>query len=191
MVAVPQGVSNGKSKLGYPRDRSISLQYLPSTSHLYGLETRPSQSGNRCSPTEMEKPGTSMCFAPFLTDRKSSLKSQGRVINNDFGNSKLACTILVQPNPRSVHNRASTPVPISGPFARSQGTSTSSSVEQDFETNGLENFRKNLVEKGISNMAANLISDSRRQALQLITNWPAKNGLAGVVKDRLIQLHAV
>ena len=29
------------------------------------------------------------------------------------------------------------------------------------------------------------------QALQLITNWPAKNGLAGVVKDRLIQLHAV
>ena len=32
---------------------------------------------------------------------------------------------------------------------------------------------------------------SEDQALQLITNWPAKNGLAGVVKDRLIQLHAV
>ena len=29
------------------------------------------------------------------------------------------------------------------------------------------------------------------QALQLITNRPGKNGLAGVVKNRLIQLHAV
>ena len=47
-------------------------------------------------------------------------------------------------------------------FGRSQGTSTSSSAEQDFKTNGLENFRKNLVEKGISNTAANRISNSRR-----------------------------
>ena len=97
-----------------------------------------------------------------LTDRKSSLKSQGRGINNDFGNSKLACTTLVQSNPRSVHNRASAPAPISETFGRSQGTSTSSSVEQDFETNGQEIFRKNLVEKGISNTVANLISNSRR-----------------------------
>ena len=68
----------------------------------------------------------------------------------------------MQSNPRSVHNRASTPALISGTFGRSQGTSTSSSVEQDFETNGQEIFRKNLVEKGISNTVANLISNSRR-----------------------------
>ena len=54
------------------------------------------------------------------------------------------------------------PTPISGTFGRSQGTSTPSSVEQDFKTNDLENFRKNLVEKGISNTAANLISTSSR-----------------------------
>ena len=162
MAVVPQGVSNDKSKLEYPRDRYICLRSLPSISHLYGLETRSSQSDNRCSPTEMEKPGTSICFPPFLTDRKSSLKSQGRGINNDFGNSKLACTILVQSNPRSVHSRASTPAPISGTFCGSQGTSTSFSVEQDFKTNGPENFRKNFVEKGISNTTANFISNSRK-----------------------------
>ena len=114
-----------------------------------------------------------------------------RGINNDFGNSKLACTTLVQSNPRSVHNRASTPASISGPFVRSQGTSTSSSVEQDFETNGLENFRKNLVEKGISNMATNLILNSRRPGTTANYQLTCKNGLAGVVNDRLIQLHAV
>ena len=150
MVVVPQSVSGDKSKLGYPRDRSICLQSQPSTSRVYGLETRSSPSGNRCSPMEMEKPETSICFPPFLTDRKSSLKSQVRG------------TTLVQSNPRSVHNRASTPALISGTFGRSQGTSTSSSVEQDFETNGQEIFRKNLVEKGISNTVANLISNSRR-----------------------------
>ena len=53
MAVGPQGVSNDKSRLGYPRDRFLCLQSLPSTSHLYGLETRSSQSGNRCSPTEM------------------------------------------------------------------------------------------------------------------------------------------
>ena len=104
----------------------------------------------------------SICFPYFLTDRKSSLKSQRRGINSDFGNSKLACTTLVQSNLRPVHNRASSPAPTSGFFGKSQGASTSSSVEQDFKTNGLENFRKNLVEKGISNTAANLILDSRR-----------------------------
>ena len=162
MAVAPQGVSSNKLKLGYPRDRSICLQSLPSTSHLYGLGTSSSQSDNRCSPTEMEKPGASICFPPFLTDRKSSLKSQGRGINNDFGNSKLSCTTLVQSNPRSVHNRASTSAPILVTFGRSQGTSTSSSVEQDLKTNGLKNFSKKLVEKGISNTAANLISNSRK-----------------------------
>ena len=156
MIAVSQDVSNDKSKLGYPRDRSICLQSLLSTSHLHGLES------NRCSPTEMEKPRFSICFPSFLTDRKSSLKSQGRGINNDFGNSKLACTTLVQSNSRSVHKRTSTPAPVSGTFGRSQGTSTFSSIKQDFKTNGLKTFRKNLAEKGISNTAANLISDSRR-----------------------------
>ena len=99
---------------------------------------------------------------PFLTDRKSSLKSHGRGINKDFGNYKLPCTTLVQSNLRSVHNRASTPATISGTFGKSQGTNTPSSFEQGFKTNGMENFRKNLVEKGISNTAANLISISRR-----------------------------
>ena len=60
----------------------------------------------------MKKTGTSLCFSPFLTDRISSLKSQERGINNDFDNSKLTCTILVQSNSRPVHNRASSPASI-------------------------------------------------------------------------------
>ena len=86
----------------------------------------------------------------LLTDRKSSLKSQGREINND----------LVTPhrpvqtwNSRAVHNRASTPAPISETFGRSQETSTSSNIEQNCKTNGLENFRKNLVEKELLTFA--------------------------------------
>ena len=191
MVVLPQGVSNYKSKLGYPRDRSVCLLSFPSTLHLYGLETRSSQSGNRCSPTEMKKPGTSICFPPFLTDSKSSLKRQGGGINNDFRNSKLSCTILVQSNPRFVHNRGSTPNPIPGTFGRSQGTSTSSSCEEDFKTNCLKSFNKNLLVKEFQTRLPVLSQIPEDQALQLITNRPGKNGLAGVVKDRLIQLHAV
>ena len=58
-------------------------------------------------------------LSSFLTDWMSSLKSQGKEINNDSGNSKLACTTLVQSNPRSVQKRASNPAPISETFSRS------------------------------------------------------------------------
>ena len=121
MVTVPYSVSNDKLNLGYPRNRSICLQSLLSVSDLYGLETTSSQSGNSCSPTEMEKSWTSICFSLFLTDRTSFLKSQGRRINNDSSNPKLAYTTLVQSNPTTVQNRACTPVPISRTFGRSQG----------------------------------------------------------------------
>ena len=98
---------------------------------------------------------------------------------------------MVQSNSKPVHKRASTPALISRTFGRFQGTSRFSSVEQGFITNGLENLRKNFFEKGISNMAPNLISISEDWALQLITNRPGKNGLAGVVNNRLIRLHVV
>ena len=66
--------------------------------------------------------------------------------------------------------------------------STFSSVEQDLQTNGLEKFRKNMVEKGISNKSAHLTQIPEDQVLQLITNRTGKHRLAGIVKDRL---HAV
>ena len=98
---------------------------------------------------------------------------------------------MVQSNSKPVHKRASTPALISRTIGRFQGTSTFSSVEQGFITNDLENLRKNSFEKGISNMAPNLISVPEDWALQVITNGPGKNELAGVVNNRLIRLHVV
>ena len=69
-----QGIPHIESKLGYPKDRSICLQSLPLTSHLYGLEARSSRLRNTYCPTEMEKSRTSICLAPFLTDMKSFLR---------------------------------------------------------------------------------------------------------------------
>ena len=191
MVADPQGVSNDKSKLGYPRDRSICLQSLPSTSRLYGLETRSSQSGNRCSPTEIEKPGTSICFSPFLTDRKSSLKSQGRGINNDFGNFNWPA----QPWYGQILDLC-----ITEPLLLSQS--------QEFLVDPKGQIHPLVLNKTLKLMAWKISGKTwlrkefqtrlpilsqipEDQALQLITNRPGKNGLAGVVKNRLIQSHAV
>ena len=102
----------------------------------------------------------------------------------------MACTTLIQSNFR--HNRVSALAPISGTCDRFQKTSSLSSIEQDFETNDLESLRENMAEKGLSNTAAQILSQiAEDQALQLITNWPGKNCLAGVVNDRLVRLHAV
>ena len=71
-----------ESKLGYPRGRSIFIQGLPSTSHLYGLEIRSSQSRNRRSPAEMKKPGTSICVPPFLKQNRIETVVQQK--NSEF-----------------------------------------------------------------------------------------------------------
>ena len=84
---------------------------------------------------------------------------------------------------RPVHNRASTLAPIFNP--------QSSSVEQDLKTNGLEIFRKNLVEKGISKTAANLISNFRRSGTAANYQSAEKKWVSWVMNYRLIQLHAV
>ena len=109
-------------------------------------------------------------------------KSQGRGINNDFGYSKLTWTTLVQLNSTPVHNRAFTPPPISETFRRSQGSNTSSSIEQDFQTDGLENFRKILISgkfwlrKEFQIRLLTLPQIPEDQALQLITKPLGKMG---------------
>ena len=135
--------------------------------------------------------GLLYAFPPFITDRKSSLKSQGRMINNNFGNSKLACTILVQSNPRSVHNRVSTPAPISGTFGRSQGTSVEQVLNKTLKLMAWKISGKTWLRKKSQTRLPILSQIPEDQALQLITYRPEKNGLAGVVNDRLIRLHAV
>ena len=89
-----------------------------------------------------------------------------------------------------MHKRAFTPAPISGSFGRSQGASISSSFEQDFKINGLKNFGKNLFRKKFYTRLLILSQIPVDQVIQPITNRPGKNGLAGVVNDRLIRLHA-
>ena len=139
----------------------------------------------------MEKPGTSICFPLFFNDRKSSLKSQGIRINNDLGNFKLVCPTLVQSNLRSVHNRAFTPAPVSGNFGISQGTSTPLVLNKTLKQMAWKVSGKTWLRNGFQRRLPILSQTLEDQTLQLITNRPGKNGLAGVVKGRLVRLHAV
>lgn len=106
MTVVLQGVSNDKSKLKNPREKSFCLHTLPPYPHRYGVQNKPSQSGNRPFPTGMEKPGTSMYYPlSFSLIGRVLLRVLLRGINNDFGNSKFFCTTLLQSNYRPLHNR--------------------------------------------------------------------------------------
>ena len=139
----------------------------------------------------MGKPGTSLCFPSFLTHRKSSLKSQRRGINNDFGNSKLACTTLVQSHPRSCIAE-----PLLLPQSQEllvdpEGQVHPLVLNKTLKLMAWKISGKTWLRKEFQTRLPILSQIPEDQALQLITNQPGKNGLAGVVKDRLIQLHAV
>ena len=66
-------------------------------------------------------------------------------------------------------SRTSSFTSISGPYCRSHETSASFRAEQDFKIDSLENFRKNLIMKCISNMGVEFLSNSRTR--ETTTNY--------------------
>ena len=191
MRVVPQGVSNNKSKLGYLGDRSICLQSLPSTSHPNGFETRSSQSGNRHFPTEMEKPGTSMCFPPFSLIGRVLLRVREEGLT----------MILVTPNwPAQPWYSQVLDLCITEPlllpqsqehFLDPKGQLHPLVLNKTLKLMTRKISVKTWLRKEFQTRLSILSQIPEDQALQLITNWPGKNGLAGVVNDRLTRSHAV
>ena len=86
-------------------------------------------------------------------------------------------------------SRTSSFTSISGPYCRSHETSASFRAEQDFKIDSLENFRKNLIMKCISNMDVEFLSNSRTRETTTNYQSASKNGWAAEMSDRLIQLH--
>ena len=147
---------------GFYRDRFVCIPSITSDTNLCCMETRSSQSCNKCISTELV-PQTPVCFSPILHDSKSSQQyTQGKSSQDDVNNPSLFNPSLVSKDFEHVNQESYFAALEKGPSEKSQKGNSSPSSEQDSKTGGLDGFRARLQEEGISKAASDLISKSRK-----------------------------
>ena len=148
---------------GDASDRSVCFQIIQPNSKIFCLETRPTQFSYECNATRME-PGNSICISPVFFILESTLQnSKGESQYRNIDNYSMANSTLVSKSSCNV---------IFSTFSTPNVSRSSEGLErgrppldnkQIFSTSGLEGYRETLVKSGISERAAHLIVNSKRQ----------------------------
>ena len=138
------------------------------------METRPTQFSYGSNAARME-PGSSIYISPVFFNSESTLQnSKGESQYSNIDNSSKAnSTVVSKSSCNVIFSIFSTP----NVSRRSEGPERGRPPlgnKQIFSTSGLEGYRKTLVKSGISERAAHLIVNSKRQSLSVNYNAPWK-----------------
>ena len=141
------------------------------------METRSTESGDRCNATGLvksEQPAT-VCIPTFFSDSSCSQESCARSgPKYDFDNTSVADSAMVSGNTRFTDRESLYNNTANNDSKKSQRGKSPTDKKQLSYISGLENFRDKLVESGISNAAASLITNSRRESTE--TNYKSSWG---------------
>lgn len=153
-------VSSDMSTMGETGYRPVCIQTFSSDSSLHVLETRSRLSSSRCFSASMEKL-LPLCFPPLFPGQQGTKQSQAGTNCNDTYHSSLANTTMVW----SVTGNGCRQSSASTSDIRTFGGTTRSNsppiAKPHSQLSGLENFRQVLASEGISEGAAELITNSR------------------------------
>ena len=132
-------------------------------SKLHGLEARSGKSGNQCHVSTIGK-NVPICLSPFQPKTQGIIKGKERRDHNDIGSTNMAIISMVFSSSEHVYPQSIfitiSERPTFGPIRKN----SSFSSKPNSKTSDLVGFRKSLASKGISDKAAKLISDSRRES---------------------------
>ena len=148
---------------GDASDRSVYFQIIQSNSKIFFLETRPTQFSYGSNSTRME-PGNFICISTVFVNSESTLQnSKGETQYSNTDNSSMANSTLVSKSScnvifstfstPNVSRRSEEPERGRPPFGN----------KQIFNTSDLEDYGETLTKSGISERAAHLIVNSKRQ----------------------------
>ena len=159
---VPTVVQNSLPKIRDSTDGPVCFEDLPSNPQIFCLETRSSQSGNKCNVTNLVSE-TSICFPSLLNDNECPTQSaKGQCGEINFDNSILAKSALVPISPPIVNKKTSSLISEEKPFDKSKGGIAPYVREPNINSSGMGGYRQKLSKEGISERAANLIAKARR-----------------------------
>lgn len=161
VVALPPDISKNLSEMGSSGHGFVCLQSLSPGPSIHGMEARSGQPSHGCSPTEVVT-SLPICISTILPCGEGGGQSKGRESFHDFDNPSMANTTMVRPTTGNVSAESASASSLSKSIKGSTGKHPSTCKEQLSNTSGVENFRKNLADTGISERAAGLITAARR-----------------------------
>ena len=161
MVALPPIIPENLPEIRSPGHGFVCLQTVSPNPSIHGVEARSRQPSHGCSPTEVVT-SVPIYIPTILPCRESSGKSESGESLHDFDNPGMANTAVVWAATGNVSAESTSSSSFSNSVKGPTGKHPSSSGKQFFKTSGLENFRQNLANKGISERAAGLIAAARR-----------------------------
>ena len=159
----PRSICKNLSEIRYSQYRPFCILNVSSTPNLHGLEARSGKSGNQCHVSTMGK-NVPICPSPIQPNTPGIIKGKERRDHNDIGGTNMAIASMVFSSSEHVYPQSifitTSERPTSGPIRKN----SSFSSKPNSKTGGLVGFRKSLASKDISDKAAKLISDSRRES---------------------------
>ena len=125
------------------------------------LQTRSSQSGDRCLTTDLGQ-SISLCISPILLHSTSLEESELRQNRKNVAcHTNLAVSNLVPSSTRNVHS-SSTAIFEKHKLKKPTRGSLSSNCKQNITTSGVNHIRERLLKKGVSE--TQLIKSTRRKS---------------------------
>ena len=146
-----------------PTDRSFCLSGVAPTSSVRFVETGPMVLRGGCLSNVLGK-SSDVCISPVLSDRSGTKQGNSGASRTDSSNSSVARSVMVPKTVANVCPETITDPSVSNPIDQPSRGEPPSNARRHTNSSGLADFRKTLEAEGISNNAANLISNARRKS---------------------------
>ena len=146
-------------------DRPFCKQDQSPASQVLQLQTRPRGGGNRCPNTTMRR-GDRVCLSPIQLSSQMSKESNPRGRNNNSSMPSLANTAMVCPTPPSGSSHPHSPPHDRRSLNRTTGSGTPTGDQQNPLACRLEGIRQDLLAKGLSGQASNIVLAAQRTSTQ-------------------------
>ena len=160
---VSTNIQEIKSQCGKTSDRPLCVAPIKSNSKVLLMETRPIQCRGGLSSPKVAPESTTLRFPPFCNHKQGSKENQmGKHRHSNFSSPNMAVPNVVQSTTSHVQKEANTFTSEGESLKRPIRNAAPTSQKSNDASSGLDSYRENLMSKGISSKAANLILSARR-----------------------------
>ena len=105
-----------------------------------------------------------ICLSPIQSNNPDMVEAKEREYRNDIGGTNMAITSIVFSSSEHVYSQSAFIATLERPTSEHIRKNSCFGSKPNSKTAGLVGFRKSLASKGISDKAAKLILDSRRES---------------------------
>ena len=156
-----QDIHNNLQEIGTTGNRPVCQPSNTPTGQICQLETRPTSSGNRCIPVQLDT-SVDLCLPTIQADRQNTQQAPIASVRHDHCYTHLEITKLVPPAITDVNKAPTTSAKSQKPTDRPNRQKVPTSGTEKLQTSSMVNLREREQTETLPTNVANLLVHSRR-----------------------------